>query len=223
MSRAVLGRNPAQRVDPFAVTLESVDPAQMLASGVGPGKLGRTAEGLQKLRDEARTEGLALGRAEGFEAGRSEGRELGYEELRARFDEFRDALDESAKGVDAAMASWYERSEQALSELAVLIAARVVAQEIQTQPGIVAAIVKEALAEVTHSESVRIRLNPFDVGIVREHQHELYSASPSVRRVEIVDDPTLEAGCVIESEGGLVDASLRTKLEAVLIALRGQE
>ncbi len=72
---------------------------------------------------------------------------------------------------------------------------------------------------MTHSRHARIRLNPFDGAILQNHRTELLAASGSLRDIELVDDPTIVGGCVIETEGGLVDATTETRLELLSTTL----
>jgi flagellar biosynthesis/type III secretory pathway protein FliH len=66
-------------------------------------------------------------------------------------------------------------------------------------------------------------LNPYDSPVVKEHLNEIQAVAQSVRRVEVFEDPTLEGGCRIESDGGAIDATIRGQLELALEHLRGEK
>jgi len=212
----------------FASLLQPIGERESMEIG-GTKLVGRQAIEMEKLRKQAilegKAEGEALGFAEGFEKGVLAGREQGYQdgykqaydETAAKLtDQLHSALARMVRKINQAMAKWYERSEPQLAKLSVLIAARIVAKEISLSPDTVLAITKQAVSEITHAESARIRVNPFEAAILREHRQVILAASTSLREVEIVEDASLISGCMVESDGGVVDARLNEKLNEVL-------
>ena len=133
------------------------------------------------------------------------------------------ALEESASRVDAAIDCWRADAEARLASLGASIAARILGDELRSSPERIAQIAKDAMREVASAESVRIRLNPLDSPAVRERIADVQAAAASVRSVEIVDDPAIGGGCLIESDSGVIDATIRAQIENALEALRGAE
>ena len=215
MSKAFVPAESAT-VSPFTALLPSLD------RGIGErhqrARLGRTAEGLQKLREEAKGEGFQ----HGFEAGRSEGFEDARNEMRQAVENFRQALDVAAQNVDRAMAEWYVASEQNLAELSASIASRVLCQELTTSPDAITELVRNAVREIATADRIRIRVNPFDASILAANKDLVLSANPTVRGVEIVEDASISGGARIESDAGAIDATIRTQLELAFQTLRGK-
>ncbi|MBI5708566.1 MAG: hypothetical protein HZC36_16395 [Armatimonadetes bacterium] len=206
---------------PFASHLQDVAAiAVEAAGGARNSRLGRTAAWLEQARLAAVEEGRQKGYDEGFLEGQATGYRDVAERCRMHIESFGNALKESSNQVERAMEEWYERSEQKLSELAVVIASQVVRQELDIRPEAVLPIVREALREIALADKVRIRINPFQAEVVREHELELLSLAPTVERLEITSDPSIEGGCVIESDAGAIDARLRTKFELTMSAIK---
>lgn len=181
---------------------------------------GRTADALQKLREAARAEGFESGYAEGRIEGIAAGRQAVEEETSAAIASFCDELQAKADQVLFAYRQFMAESEDALAELAVLVASRALAQELRLGHDAVTALAKEAIAEVLHASQVRIRVHPFDVPTLAERKDELLAAARQLRSIEIVEDPSILGGCVIESDAGLIDATVSTKLAAMSASLR---
>lgn len=209
MSKAV---NPIGLVEAFVPMLR---PISQLDFG--------SAKGAK--RDIVRTENYQRGHAEGFEQGRIDGElaaraefEDAHRELIAQF-----AADLQARAdlLDTAFTAWCESLESPLAELAAGVAARIVARELKTDPETILAIARTAITEITHATSARIKVNPFDAPVIREYAADLQAASASLRSVEIVDDPSILGGCMIETDGGSIDARVEAMITQARKAIRG--
>src|SRR5690606_19172135 len=77
-------------------------------------------------------------------------------------------------------------------------------------------VVRNALAVVRNQKQLTLRLNPDEVTVVREQLNPLLAAFPGVGYLDIVGDARLERGaCILESEIGVVEASLEGQLQAL--------
>lgn len=85
-------------------------------------------------------------------------------------------------------------------------------------------IVRNALTTVRNQQRVLIRVAPGDEKAVREALAAMLAAVPgSTSFVDVVADARLERGaCLLESELGVVDASLETQLKAFENAFRAK-
>ncbi len=187
------------------------------ASGRRSGTVARTAA---TVREEARVAGYS----DGFTAGSKEGYRVGHEngtrealaeverQTREATDAFVAALQEFVDGTQFAVKRWGEEAEKALAGLAIEIARRALAQELQMSQESVVTIAREAMAEVTHGMRVRVRVNPFGAAALEARREELLAALTNVRDLEVVQDTTIQGGCVVESDGGVVDARVEAYL-----------
>jgi flagellar assembly protein FliH len=188
---------------------------------------GRRVSGHAHSIEHACEEARLVGRAEGYEEGLREGRDRGIklglqksfgEAMKLREAElvlFREALAEILRRIDAAMEAWYESSERQLAPLAMEIASRILTEEMKLSRDSALSIAKAALAEVTHAMEARIRVNPSDLEALQEHMADLVSCAQSLRQIEITDDPTIRGGCIIDTDGGMIDASFDGQLDSL--------
>lgn len=96
---------------------------------------------------------------------------------------------------------------------------KILAQELMQTKDAIVPIVRQALRELAGSHMV-VRLNPEDIGIVKERETELLQAiAPSATILFKADSAVKPGGCVIESEIGAIDAQLSTQLGAMKRAL----
>lgn len=146
-------------------------------------------------------------REEGYRDGREEGR-----------------LEHAEKVLETVLSSveYIEGIESTLVRV-VSEAIRKVIGEVDENERIVR-IVRNALTTVRNQQRVLIRVAPADEKPVREALAAMLTAVPgSTSFVDVVADARLERGaCLLESELGVVDASLETQLKALENAFRAK-
>ena len=148
---------------------------------------------------------------EAYERRREEGYRDGVEEGR---------LEHAEKVMETVLSSveYIEGIEATLVNV-VAVAVRKVIGEIDENERIVR-IVRNALVTVRNQQHVTIRVAPADEKAVREG---LASMPGGASFLDVVPDARLERGaCLLESELGVVDASLETQLKALENALRSK-
>ena len=149
---------------------------------------------------------------EAYERRREEGYRDGVEEGR---------LEHAEKVMETVLSSveYIEGIEATLVNVAV----RKVIGEIDENERIVR-IVRNALVTVRNQQHVTIRVAPADEKAVREGLASMLASVPGgASFLDVVPDARLERGaCLLESELGVVDASLETQLKALENALRSK-
>lgn len=81
-------------------------------------------------------------------------------------------------------------------------------------------VVRTALELLRQQHQVRIKLPPAQLELLRDRLSALQAAFPRIHSLEVMADPRLPAdGCVLETELGVIDASLETQLRAIEKAL----
>jgi flagellar assembly protein FliH len=182
---------------------------------------------LDQLREEARQEGYRQGLEQGLREGHDQGVDAGVRESFVRamalrgeeLSRFRSDLEAVMERIREAMHHWYEETERELAPLAIKMAERILKEQLSLDRSAVHGIVRAALSEVTHASKARIRVNPLDLETLREHKDELFACAQSLRNFEIVADPTILGGCIVDTDGGIIDASIDGGLEAFESAL----
>jgi len=208
-----------QTVTEFASLLKPVPTKETLS------KMARTDIEIERLKEEAQESGYAVGKEAGFPVGREAGYLVGYDEgiekgTELKRLEIEALLARTVEKVDEAITRWFENAEPGLAQLSVIIAERIVAKELELGPEAILSMVKEAVAEVTHATRATIRVRIADKEILENRHGEILSAAPSIRELLIVDDPDLIGGCTIETDGGVVDATVDMKFNEFLEAIR---
>lgn len=194
----------------------------------------REAERYRAMHEEAAERGYAEGHAAGREQGYREGWQTAYEEARRQLlaeiaeneqraeQAYVAALQAESEIVRRCVDDWYAAAEQSLGRLAILIAERIVLRELDEDREVLYRIAREALREVTNATRVRVRANPFHMEILRERKDRLKALQPLLEHIELVDDPTIMGGCVLESDGGVIDARIEIQLARLVEAARGE-
>ncbi|MDT4329231.1 flagellar assembly protein FliH [Methylomonas sp. MED-D] len=184
-----------------------------------------TVDQIEAIQKQAYAEAYAQGRQQGMEEGREigleEGRRQGYEESlhllqkqAAELNVLLEALSEPFRTLDAAV-------EEELVKLACAIAGQLVRRELKTEPGEVVAVVREAVKALPlASQKITVNLHPEDAALVRTALSLDESMPPWCLR----EDPLLSrGGCTVETEVSSVDASVETRLAAVIATVLGGE
>lgn len=168
-----------------------------------------TVRELEEIQQQARDEGRAAGLAEGLAEGRAEARR----ELLARMAQLDAVYEATARPLQA----FDDEAVQELTQLAMVVARRVVAHELRLAPELVADAVREAAhALPAATREPRIYLHPEDLALLR-------TLDVGERHWQLLADPALARGdCRIESERSRLDARLETRLAAAIDAVLGE-
>ena len=164
-----------------------------------------TVRELEALEQQARDEGRA--------AGLAEGRAAAQQELCERMAQLDAVYEAAARPLQA----FDEQVAQELARLAMVVAGRVVARELQLAPELVVRAVREAAdALPAATRELRVHLHPQDLALLRE-------LGAAERHWQLLADPALARGdCRLESEHSRLDARVETRLAAVVDAVLGE-
>lgn len=81
---------------------------------------------------------------------------------------------------------------------------------------LISRVVKNALSTVRNQKKVTVIVNPSDADTIRDKLKELLALYPAIATIDVLTDPRVHiGGCKIETEIGVVDASLEIQLEAI--------
>ncbi len=154
----------------------------------------------------------------GWEAGYSEAQQAAEQEL----GEILASVREIASSAMEEKERFLSNSKDGLGELAVAIAEKIIGQQLSLTPNVVTEIVAQAIKGANITGACRIRVNPQDYDILAPSWDTIPSLQPSDRKWElIVDDHVNRGGCVIEVDGGTLDAQMETQLAQIKDAFEG--
>ena len=168
-----------------------------------------TAQRIEELQKQAYDEGFARGRQEGREAGNAEVRRQA-ERLASVLELLAQPLDELDEAV-----------EEQLLRLVTVIAQQVIRGELRTGAGGMVAVGRDALAvRPVASREGRVHLNPGEATIVGG----VVAPPEGERGWQIIEDPVITAGgCQVFTEMSRVDATVESRLKALVTGLLGGE
>jgi type III secretion protein L len=138
---------------------------------------------------------------------------------------YRDGVREGKQKIAEKMLETVQRTvdymasaEETICELVVTATRRVIG-EIEDRERIVR-IVRNALAVVKSQKQVVVKVSQQDMDAVRGEIVELMRQFPGIEYIDVIADPRLPPqSCVLESDMGIVDASVGVQLAAIKNAL----
>lgn len=172
---------------------------------------------LAQFKDEAES-ARELGRQRGLREGRLAGRE----EVKQSFADEVARVRSVADKLRQAMESGVRGQEEMMVAIAFEAVCKVLGDVVVTREG-VQALVRQATTHVLGAERLAVRLHPADLSILQD-AGGLDGILPSGTVVSWVGDKDIAlGGCVVETDGGELDARLETqmeKLRSLLVAAR---
>ncbi len=144
-------------------------------------------------------------------------------------DEIAPAIDDEAlatiatavENISELRAQLFQRAEQQVVELALLVARRVVAREVTIEPELVRDLVREGLAALGEHDRVFVRIGSGFSDVRRELVARLDGSAASC---DVAVDPELPRfGCIVETELGEVDESIDTRLDLLTNAILAED
>ncbi len=113
-----------------------------------------------------------------------------------------------------------EESQRDILALALKAAQQIVLNEISLNPAVCLAIVSDAIKKVTDTEKVILRVSPDDLEFMKENREKLTQRFKDIKQLIIQEDKHVDrGGCVIETQLGYIDSTLKTKIEILEKAL----
>lgn len=162
----------------------------------------RATEEAEQIREEARRE-----YATEKERGYREGLELGKAEIAER-----------VVATAGQSAQYFSKLEDALVDVVIKSTRRVIGSFEDRER--VQRIVEQALGLLRNQTQVRIKVSPMQREWLQSRVRALQSAFPAVEFMEVQADARLPAdGCILETELGVIDATVETQLRAIEKAL----
>lgn len=156
----------------------------------------------------------------GYDAGREVGFRKGQAEVRRLIDRLGTIV---GKAIDI-REDIIQASEKQMVEMILIIARKVIKDEIIERKEIVLNNIREALKRIKDRDRVDIRVNFADLEITTAHKDELIKLMESLRKVNIYEDSRVDrGGVIIETDVGAIDARISTQLKEIEEAIRNAE
>lgn len=228
-------RAEAERLRAEAETLQQQAAARLVEAGVIVNSEADARRLLQESQETAAeivagaeaqaTTTLLEGHARGLEEGRREGYQAGVQQAREELSAQLTLVHELAARAKVERAEVVAAAEPEIVRLALTVARKVIAREVESDPNILRGLLTRAMLRAAGDDPVRLRLNPRAIETLGDFLTDTTARFRS-RGVEVVPDPAVDpAGVIVETRTGVVDARTDTqlgKVERTLMALTGE-
>ena len=166
---------------------------------------------LQEAKD-SREGVIAEAKKEGFDAGFEDGNEQFKEEN----ERCTNGILQLLKGLNTLRKDVLSEHEKQIIQLSILIAKKVVHQQITTDNTLVLNVVKDTLARFEGKGNIKIAVNPIEFDFLSAHQAEFSEFLEDDQDVKLRKDPQVEpASALIESSFTAVDLNLKSQFAEV--------
>ena len=147
-------------------------------------------------------------RKTGFDQGQADGQAAAGAEVETMLTTMRGLVDVAR----AERHKIIEGAEPEIIRLAMLLAEKIVHQQISIDKGVVLSMARAAIARLVNRETVTVRVNPADIETIREHKDRMM-ANTEIEHLRMVEDNRVDpGGIVMETESGTIDAKVGTQL-----------
>jgi len=150
---------------------------------------------------------------EGQKAGYSAGYETGIQQIKTEFVNQIKSIDILASSVFDIKKEIIVSAEQEIVKLSIVIAEKLVRQQIDIDPEIIKNIVKAAINELKDKEEVKIVVNPAVTDYIYEFSEELKQTINGLEKIKVIEDKTIPPdGVIVESLESRIDARLDSQI-----------
>jgi len=179
-------------------------------------------EEADRIKNLARQEAELI-KKHSWEEGYREGQEKAFQEiedLRSKtLLECHQMVEEARKTKESIIRS----AEEDIVSLALAIARKIIDKEVRENSDIIINLIRSTLAMVGNAGNSKILVNSHDFETVAENRFSLASPGQAIEHLEVqLDNRITPGGFIIESDVGIVDAQLETRISKVAEALMGE-
>ncbi len=158
---------------------------------------------------------------EAWKKGHSAGQEVGYQEGQAEVRRLIDRLGTILGHSIDIREEIIRESEKQMVELILIIARKVIKDEIIERKEVVVNNIREAIARIKDRDRIDIRVNFADLELTTSHKNEIIRMMESLKKVNIYEDTRVDRGGVlIETDVGTIDARISSQLTELERAIR---
>jgi flagellar assembly protein FliH len=160
--------------------------------------------------------GYEKGFQEGLLRGKKEGEQKASTDFTRRLTTMEDRLAAITKEVDKSKKAIYSNAQHELLRLSLLLARKVINQEIATQPDLILSVIRKVFTYLSGREQVVLRVSPDDFETVTGKKEFWATMSQRLEGIRIEQDKRIgRGGCIIESTSGVADAQVDTQLDSL--------
>ena len=183
--------------------------------------INRAAERAKHLTDGAAEkgyrEGYEKGLREGLQSGKEEGLKLAQQQAESEINDLLQRWEKTLTDFENQRAGLLRQAREDVLRLALAVAEKVVHAAVELTPEAALQQAEKAIALISEPSELRLRVNPADLQIFREHLPELEKRLRGSEALELqADDDVSPGGCVVAHGKGIIDARIETQLERII-------
>ena len=153
----------------------------------------------------------------GYDSGRETGYQEGQGEVRRLIDRLGTILGHSVDIREQII----RESEKQMVELILIIARKVIKDEIVERKEVVINNIREAMSRIKERDRIDIRVNFADLELTTSHKNEIIKMMESLKKVNIYEDTRVDrGGVIIETDVGAIDARISSQITELEKAVR---
>jgi hypothetical protein len=133
-------------------------------------------------------------------------------ELEAHFNELLTAIN----NLTTSRNELIQLSQSKMLDLSLAIAEKIVHKKIELDPTVIESVIEETFNKISGSDRVTFKINPEDSAIFKDFQSSIESRLIGVEKISIVHDDHIDrGGCIIETDLGFVDITIKEKFNII--------
>lgn len=157
---------------------------------------------------------------EAYQLGLKEGHEKAFAEANQEIQERMDSLKELAQNLAYMKTNVLARNEIHIVKTLYFLAQRIALREIEKDEKRILPLLQKLIEEAQNMENVVVRLSPADYKFVTQSQLATQKGWEFLEKVKFLESIDIKAGgCVLESNYGVIDASLEERIEKLWVTV----
>ena len=139
----------------------------------------------------------------------------------AEIQPYMDDLANAINGLKAARDQVIQSAESGLVNLALDVAAKVINKAVEMDQSIIKGVVEDTFNKISGSDRVTFKINPADMETFTSFQNYMENRLVGVDKISIQQDASIDqGGCMIETDLGFVDVTIKEKLNIITQAFK---
>ncbi|MEW6620451.1 MAG: FliH/SctL family protein [bacterium] len=160
------------------------------------------------------------GYEQGFKEGKEQGINAGQEVIKKTLSQIHNVLLEAKHKREEII----QTNQEMILDLALMIAKKIIKTELATNKQAILKNLTQTLKKVKNKEEIKVKINPVHLQELSSKKEELLSQVFGLEGINFEEDENIEpGGCLIETNFGLIDATISSQLEIIYEALRDKE
>lgn len=155
-----------------------------------------------------------------YQLGLDEGKEKAFQENSAHMTEKLAHFEELITSISNLKSELVSFNETHLIKLIYYIASKIALKEIAENPELVMPLIRQSIESAQSEEKVTVRLSPSDYVFVEENRERVGREMEILKKVKLDQGENVRSGgCVVETNYGVVDATIEQRLNRMWEAL----